>query len=111
MVADRVVVNDVALEVDEALGAGDRVEPRRIVLPCVLEQPNAVARHERRARGPRERLLGESGHGRNGIAGLSARHHEPGSGMNSTSSPGTFGNRRSSSRAWPARFALSGSTR
>ena len=59
VLAHGVVVNDVALEVDEAPGTGDRVEPRRIVLARVPQQTDVVARYERRARGPRKRPLCE----------------------------------------------------
>src|SRR5262249_25343529 len=50
LLADRVVVDDVALEVDAAGRAGDRAEPGRIVLGRVLQHPDAVPRHEWRAR-------------------------------------------------------------
>ena len=46
-----VVVEDVDLEVDEALGRGDGVEPRRVVLRRVLQQPHGVALDQRRAGG------------------------------------------------------------
>ena len=62
--ADGVVVNDIALEVDEPGRPRDRVEPRRVVLARVLQEANAVPRHQRRAGGPRERLFGERAHGR-----------------------------------------------
>ena len=100
VLADGVVVNDVAFEMDVSGRAGDRVEPRRIVLARVLQQANAVARHERCAGGSRECLLGERAHRDEGFAPASAHgvhqfRSQSGSGTNSTSSPGTFGNRPS----------------
>ena len=100
VLADRVVVNDVAFEVDESGRAGDRIEPRWIVLARVLQQANAVARHERCAGGSRECLLGERAHRDEGFAPASAHgvhqlRSQSGSGTNSTSSPRTLGNRPS----------------
>src|SRR5262249_60704048 len=43
LLADFVVVNDVALEVDVAARAGDRIGPRGIVLGRGLRQPTRVA--------------------------------------------------------------------
>ena len=54
LAADRVVADDVALEVDGTLGRPDRVEPGREILGRVLEDPNVVAR--RSAAAPAARL-------------------------------------------------------
>ena len=66
--ARRVVVEDVDLEVDEALGGGDGVEPRRVVLRGVLQQPHGVALDQRRAGGARQRLVGDDAAWRAGPA-------------------------------------------
>ncbi len=60
--ADLVVVDDVALEVDVSARLGDGLEPGRVVLGRVPEQPHAVAADERRPGGPRQRLIGEGAH-------------------------------------------------
>jgi hypothetical protein len=75
LLAARVVMNDVALEVDGPGGAGDCVEPRRVVLAGVLQELDVVAGQERRAGGARERLLGEGADGL-GERGR-GRHRDP----------------------------------
>jgi hypothetical protein len=56
--AHRVLVEDVALEMDGAARTGDGVEPGRVVLSRVAEQANGVARNRLRSGGARERVLG-----------------------------------------------------
>src|SRR5690606_24642456 len=51
LITRAVIVDDVALEVDPSLRTSDRLQPGRIVLLGVAQQANAVAVHERRARG------------------------------------------------------------
>ena len=58
-----VFVNDVAFEMDVLLGRLDRIEPRRIILFRILQQPDAVAADERRTRGARESLVREVANG------------------------------------------------
>ena len=54
---DLVIGKDVALEEDVATGGGDGLEPGRVVLGCVPQQPHPVAQHQRCSRGARQRLL------------------------------------------------------
>ena len=54
-----VVVNDVALEMDVPPRSANGVEPCRIVVLRVFEQPNAVAGDQRRSSRARERLVGK----------------------------------------------------
>src|SRR5262245_5794348 len=63
LLAHGIVVDDVALEMDRPLGAGDRLEPGRIVLLGIFQHADAVARNERRAGGAGERLLGQGPNG------------------------------------------------
>ena len=58
-VARRVVVNDVALEMNLSPRGANGVEPCGVVLLRVPEQPNAVSGDQRGPGRPRERLVGE----------------------------------------------------
>src|SRR5262245_47062010 len=52
-----VIANEVVLEDDAMLCAVNRREPRRIVFARILQQPHAVAVHERSARRAGERTI------------------------------------------------------
>ena len=56
---DFVIRDDVILEQYRVLGAADGGQPRRIVLPRVLQQPYGVAVDRRRASGAGKRTVGE----------------------------------------------------
>jgi hypothetical protein len=59
-VADFVLVEDEALEVNRPARGRDGVEPRRVVLLGVLQEPHVVAADERRAGRPLVRLIDEA---------------------------------------------------
>jgi hypothetical protein len=52
-------MDDVALKMNMMCRLANRIEPRRVILPRVLEQDDMIATDERSASGSRERVLGE----------------------------------------------------
>ena len=56
---DVVGMDDVHFDVNRRLGLLDRACPGRVVLSRVTQDGDSIARDERRAGGPAERLVGE----------------------------------------------------
>jgi len=60
-------MNDVTLEVDVTFRSSDGIEPCRVILARVFEQPNMITLNEWRTGGAREGLVGECAYLRHGV--------------------------------------------